>query len=68
YNFTNNPSYQTGSDGQIIDDFYGNPKVYITQVGLYNENKELLAVAKISKPILKTYTEESLIQIDLKVE
>ena len=68
YNFTNNPSYQTGSEGQIVDDFYGNPKVYITQVGLYNENKELLAVAKISKPILKTYTEESLIQIDLKYE
>lgn len=68
YNFTNNPSYQTGSDGQIIDDFYGNPKVYITQVGLYNENKELLAVAKISKPILKTYTEESLIEISLKFE
>jgi hypothetical protein len=68
YNFTNNPSYQTGSEGQIIDDFYGNPKVYITQVGLYNENKELLAVGKISKPILKSYTEEALIQMDLKYE
>jgi len=68
YNFTNNPSYQTGSEGQIIDDFYGNPKTYITQVGLYNENRELLAVAKISKPILKSYTEEALIQIDLRYE
>jgi hypothetical protein len=68
YNFTNNPSYQTGSEGQIVDDFYGNPKVYITQVGLYNENKELLAVGKLSKPILKSYTDESLIQMDLKYE
>lgn len=68
YNFTNNPSYQTGSEGDIVDDFYNNPKVFITQVGLYNERRELLAVAKLSKPILKTYTEESLIQIDLKYE
>jgi len=68
YNFTNNPSYQTGSEGDIVTDFYNNPKVYITQVGLYNENKELLAVAKISKPILKSYVDEALIQIDLKYE
>jgi hypothetical protein len=68
YNFTNNPSYQTGSEGQIVDDFYGNPTTYITQIGLYNDNKDLLAVAKLSKPILKNYTEEALIQIDLKFE
>lgn len=68
YNFTNNPSYQTGSEGDISLDFYNNPKVYITQVGLYNDNRELLAVAKLSKPILKTYVDEALIQIDLKYE
>jgi hypothetical protein len=66
YNFTNNPSYVTGSDQLIINDFYGNPAVYITQVGLYNEQKELLAVAKLSEPIYKSYTEEALIEVQLK--
>lgn len=68
YNFTNNPSYQTGSEGQIIDDFYNNPQVFITQVGLYNDNKELLAVGKLSRPIFKTYVDEALIQVDIKYD
>lgn len=65
YNFTNNPTYQTGSEGQIIDDFQGNPTVYLTQVGLYNQQKELLAVGKISIPLLKNYTTEALLQVSL---
>jgi hypothetical protein len=65
-NFTNNPTYQTGSEGQIVDDFMGTPKVYITTVGLYNEHKELLAVGKISRPIQKTYTSEALFTVKLK--
>lgn len=66
YNFTNNPTYVTGSEGDIITDFYNNPQLYITSVGLYNENHELLAVGKISKPIYKNYTEEALLEINLK--
>lgn len=65
YNFTNNPTYQTGSEGQIIDDFQGNPQVYMTQVGLYNQQKELLAVGKISMPLLKNYTTEALLQVSI---
>jgi hypothetical protein len=66
YNFTNNPTYQTGSEGQIIDDFQNNPQVYMTQVGLYNQQKELLAIGKISMPLLKNYTTEALLQISLQ--
>lgn len=68
YNFTNNPTYVTGSTGDIISDFYDNPLVYITQIGLYNDNRELLAVAKPSRPILKSFTEESLFEISIKYE
>ena len=51
YNFSNNPSYFTASDGSFTNQaFYKDPKTYITSVGLYNENNELLAVAKLSKP------------------
>lgn len=66
YNFTNNQTYQTGSSGEIISDFQDNPKVYVTQVGLYNSNYELLAVGKVSMPLLKSYTTEALFTVKLK--
>ncbi len=67
YNFTNNPTYQTGSEGTIINDFMGNPQVYITSIGLYNDNHELLGVGKLSRPVLKKYTEEALFKVTLKL-
>ena len=42
-----------------------NPKVYITTVGLYNTNNDLLAVAKLSQPITKEFSKEALIRIKL---
>lgn len=66
YNFSNNPSYVTGSDGQIAQaTFIGDPKTYITTVGLYNDRTELLAVAKLSKPLLKSFSREALIRVKL---
>ena len=66
YNFSNNPSYVTGSVGQIAQTtFVGDPKTYITTVGLYNESQELLAVAKLSKPLLKSFQREALIRVKL---
>ena len=66
YNFSNNPSYVTGSVGQISQTtFVGDPKTYITTVGLYNDAQELLAVAKLSKPLLKSFQREALIRVKL---
>jgi len=66
YNFSNNPSYVTGSDGQIAQaTFIGDPKTYITTVGLYNDRTELIAVAKLSKPLLKSFSREALIRVKL---
>jgi hypothetical protein len=66
YNFSNNPSYVTGSVGQISQNtFIGDPKTYITTVGLYNDSRELLAVAKLSKPLLKSFQREALIRVKL---
>lgn len=66
YNYTNNPSFTTGSYGDLrYATFFQDPQVYITTVGLYNTNKELLAVAKLSKPILKSFTREALIKVKL---
>jgi len=68
YNFTNNLTYQTGSEGVIIDDFVGKPEIYISAIGLYNQNNELLAVAKPSSPIFKSFTEEALFEVILSYQ
>ena len=67
YNHTNNPTYQTGSEGDIIPEMLYNPNVYITTVGLYNSRNELLAVGKVSQPLHKTPSEEALFKVKLKV-
>ena len=45
--------------------FKNDPKAYITTVGLYNDTNELLAVAKLSKPILKSFSREAIIKVKL---
>jgi len=66
YNYSNNPSFVTGSLGQLaFNTFIQDPQVYITTVGLYNDRKELLAVAKLSQPLLKSFTREALVKVKL---
>jgi len=66
YNFSNNPTYVSGSEGRLAQNtFIGDPKTYITSVGLYNNDNELLAIAKLSQPILKSFSNEILIKVKL---
>jgi hypothetical protein len=66
YNYTTNPSYITGSTGALIySNFINSPQTYPTSVGLYNDSNELLAVAKMSKPLTKDFTKEALIRVKL---
>jgi hypothetical protein len=66
YNFSANPTFFSGSDGSLTNStFFKDPKVFITQVGLYNDANELLAIAKLSKPILKSYSREAIIKVKL---
>jgi len=66
FNYSNNPSFVTGSLGQLTyNAFKNDPQTYITSVGLYNDRRELLAVAKLSQPLLKNYTREALIKVKL---
>ena len=66
YNFSNNPSFVTGSNGAFRQTtFANNPKSFITTVGLYNSTQQLLAVAKLSKPILKSFSNEVLVKVKL---
>ena len=66
FNYSENPSFITGSTGEVLySDFISNPQVYITTIGLYNDTNELLAVAKLSRPLLKDFTKEALIRVKL---
>ena len=66
YNYSENPSYISGSTGEVIYPYFiNNPQTYITTVGLYNDTNELLAVAKLSRPLLKNFTKEALIRIKI---
>ena len=66
FNYSTNPSFISGSTGAVLfDSFINDPQVYITTVGLYNDNQELLAVAKLSRPLLKDFTKELLVRVKL---
>jgi len=66
FNYSENPSFISGSTGEVIyDDFINAPQVYITTVGMYNDSNELLAVAKMSRPLLKDFTKEALVRVKL---
>jgi hypothetical protein len=66
YNYSENPSFISGSTGEIVfDSFINNPQTFITTVGLYNDTNELLAVAKLSRPLVKDFTKEALIRVKL---
>jgi len=66
YNYSENPSFISGSTGEVLYPlFINSPTTYITTVGLYNDTNELLAVAKLSKPLQKDFTKEALIRVKL---
>ena len=66
FNYSNNPTYYSGSTGQINQDaFRYKPTTYATTIGLYNSTNELLAVAKLSKPLQKSTDREALVRVRL---
>jgi|TARA_B110000879_G_scaffold43525_1_gene61414 hypothetical protein len=65
FNYSTNPSLITGSGELRHDVMIDSPQSYITAVGLYNDNNDLLAVAKLSRPLLKDFTKETLVRIKL---
>jgi hypothetical protein len=66
FNFSNNPTFATGSDGSFTEaTFERDPKTFITTVGMYNDANEMIAVAKTSQPIPKSFDKEVLIKVKL---
>lgn len=71
FNYSNNPTWVSGSDNEVLTEFYEEQKTFITSVGLYDGDPnvegsgQLVAIAKLSKPILKTPDTEILIKTRL---
>lgn len=66
FNYSENPSFISGSTGEIIYDYLiNNPQSYVTTIGMYNDSNELLAVAKLSRPLRKDFTKEALVRVKL---
>lgn len=66
FNFSNNPTFVTGSAGVFRwSTMVRNPQVYVTTIGMYDNNNRLLAVAKLSRPLLKTFNREALIKVKI---
>jgi hypothetical protein len=66
YNYSSNPTFTSGSTGAVrFQTMIYSPQTFPTTVGLYNNNSELLAVAKLSQALTKDFTKEALIRVKL---
>ena len=65
YNYSSNPSYLEDSQIVVKNNMTDAPVSYITTVGLYGTDNELLAVAKLSEPLKKDPTNEMIIRVRL---
>ena len=67
FNYSSNPTY-TDSSGRIVVIDPGQEDVqrsfsFITSIGLYDADNNLLAVAKTSRPVLKNYQRSFTIKV-----
>lgn len=68
YNHSNNPTYSeilSDQTRQVLSSLQDPPVTYITTVGMYNDDNELLAVAKLSRPLQKSDDKALLIRVRL---
>jgi hypothetical protein len=65
FNYSNNPTYVDTNGFFVEGTFETDPQTFITTVGLLNDSNELIAVAKTSQPIVKSFDKEVLIKVKL---
>lgn len=66
FNYSSNPSYvNETSQIRVKETSLDEPVAYITSIGLYSADNELLAVAKLSEPIKKTPENELTFRVRL---
>ncbi len=65
FNYSTNPTYLSGSKIRVKNNSFDMPVSYITTVGLYSADNELLAVAKVSEPLKKQPDTEMTLRVRL---
>jgi hypothetical protein len=66
FNYSSNPTYLSSSKIVVKgDNPFAQPVSYMTTIGLYSPNNELLAVAKLSEPLKKTPSNELTLRVRL---
>jgi hypothetical protein len=65
FNYSANPTYLNNSQIVVKTDSMDVPVTYMTSVGLYSADNELLAVAKLSEPLKKDPTTEFTVRVRL---
>jgi len=65
FNYSANPTYLNGSKLRVKTRAADAPVSYITTVGLYSADNELLAVAKLSEPLRKSSDTELTLRVRL---
>ena len=66
FNLSQNITFWSGSDYTIRhSDMVTNPQTYISEVGLYDNQSNLIAVGKISSAINKNFSSEAIVKVRL---
>ncbi len=66
FNYTTNPSIIDSNGNILYSTLIDNPQTFPTTIGLYNDTGELLAVAKLSKPLPKDFTKQISCRVKLE--
>jgi hypothetical protein len=70
FNYSTNPTLYAKPDSFLLKDKFREvpyPFTYVTTIGLYNDEDDLLAVAKLSRPVLKTPSTELVVKVKLDI-
>ena len=65
FNYSSNPTYLTASKLRVKQQSTDTPVSFVTTVGLYSADNELMAVAKLSEPLRKDPTNEMTLRVRL---
>lgn len=65
FNYSANPTYLSGSKIRVKQQSTDQPVSFITTVGLYSADNELMGVAKLSEPLRKDPTNEMTLRVRL---
>jgi len=66
FNYSQNLTFWSGSQYDIRhSDMINNPQVYITEVGLYDDAGELMAIGRLSSALEKNFSSEAIVKVRL---